>query len=298
MNTTSAAGMKSILKLYFLFFAVFISVFFIVFLFTRWYSDEIHTGFLSFMSNALHPDFLIYLGVGFCAQMIDGALGMAYGVSSTTFLISAGVPPATASASVHVAEVFTTAASGISHFRFGNVNKALFKKLAIPGALGAGIGAFVLTSIDGDKIKPFIAAYLMLMGIVIIAKALKKMVHFTEPKKVSLLALFGGFADASGGGGWGPIVTSTLIGRGNNPRFTIGTVNAVEFFVALAASGVFAIFIGLTAWHVIGGLILGGLLAAPWGAMITNRINLKWAMMLVGFLIIILSARTLILSVF
>lgn len=259
--------------------------------------SDYHQSILNFFKTIWTSQFLIYVLVGFIAQMIDGALGMAYGVSSTTFLMSFGISPAVASASVHVAEVFTTAASGISHWRFGNVNKDLFKKLAIPGAVGAALGAYVLTSVDGKAIKPFIAAYLIIMGIVIIAKAVKKMVQFTEPKRVSLLALFGGFADASGGGGWGPIVTSTLIGRGNNPKLTVGTVNAVEFFVALIASGVFTIFIGVTTWNVILGLIVGGMLAAPLGAYITHKINLQWAMMLVGTLIIILSARTIILQV-
>jgi len=264
---------------------------------TKIFFANYHQSVLDFFKSTWTSQFLIYVLVGFFAQMIDGALGMAYGVSSTTFLMSFGISPAVASASVHVAEVFTTATSGISHWRFGNVNKELFKKLAIPGALGAGVGAYVLTSIDGKVIKPYIAAYLIVMGVVIIAKAVKKMVQFTEPKRVSLLALFGGFADASGGGGWGPIVTSTLIGRGNNPKLTIGTVNAVEFFVASASSGIFALFIGVTTWNVILGLIIGGMLAAPLGAFITHKINIKWAMILVGTLIIILSLRTIVLAV-
>jgi len=291
-----AADMKSVLKLYAGFFLAFASAIFVTMVVTKFFFADYHTSVISFFKSLYHSQFLVYVLVGFVAQMIDGALGMAYGVSSTTFLMSFGISPAVASASVHVAEVFTTATSGISHWRFGNVNKELFKKLAIPGAVGAGIGAYVLTSFDGNAIKPYIAGYLIIMGIVIIAKATKKMVQFTEPKRVSLLALFGGFADASGGGGWGPIVTSTLIGRGNNPKLTIGTVNAVEFFVALTASGIFTLFIGINTWDVILGLIVGGMIAAPLGAYITHKINLKWAMIAVGVFIILLSARTIIFS--
>lgn len=292
-----SADIKSVFKLYLGFFLSVAAAVLTTVVVTKFFFADYHSSVLAFFSSLWASQFLIYVLVGFIAQMIDGALGMAYGVSSTTFLMSFGISPAVASASVHVAEVFTTATSGISHWRFGNVNKELFKKLAIPGAVGAGIGAYVLTSFDGNAIKPYIAGYLIIMGIIIIAKATKKMVQFTEPRRVSLLALFGGFADASGGGGWGPIVTSTLIGRGNNPKLTIGTVNAVEFFVALTASGIFTIFIGVTTWDVILGLIAGGMLAAPLGAYVTHKINLKWAMIAVGAFIILLSTRTIALSV-
>lgn len=297
MNTGSvSADMRSVFKIYAGFIGAFVAAILLTVVVTKFFFADYHTSVIGFLKSTWSSEFAIYLFVGFVAQMIDGALGMAYGVSSTTFLMSFGISPAVASASVHVAEVFTTASSGISHWRFGNVNKELFKKLAIPGAVGAGVGAYVLSSFDGDAIKPFIAAYLIIMGFVIIAKAVKKMVQFTEPKKVGLLALFGGFADATGGGGWGPIVTSTLIGRGNNPKLTIGTVNAVEFFVALTASGIFTLFIGITTWPVILGLIVGGILAAPLGAFIVHKINLKWAMILVGVLIIVISTRTIVLT--
>lgn len=297
MSTGSInADMRSVFKIYAGFIGAFAAAILLTVVATKFFFVDYHTSVIGFLKSTWSSQFVIYLFVGFAAQMIDGALGMAYGVSSTTFLMSVGVPPAMASASVHVAEVFTTATSGISHWRFGNVNKELFNKLAIPGAVGAGIGAYVLSSFDGNVIKPFIAAYLIIMGFVIIAKAVKKMVQFKEPKRVGLLALFGGFADASGGGGWGPIVTSTLIGSGNNPKLTIGTVNAVEFFVALTASTVFTMSIGITMWPVIAGLIVGGMLAAPLGALITHKINLKWAMIMVGVLIIIISTRTVVLT--
>ena len=254
-----------------------------------------HTS-ITWVRTLVQPEFLIYLLVGFAAQMIDDALGMAYGVSSTSFLISAGVSPALASASVHVAEVITTGISGLSHWRLGNVDRTLFKKLIIPGMVGAGLGAYVLTSFDGDAIKPYVAAYLLMMGVIIIAKAFRKVVIFKGQRRIGWLALLGGFIDASGGGGWGPVVTSTLVGSGNHPRSTIGTVNAVEFGVTLVASGVFTLFVGVNSWPVVVGLMVGGALAAPLGAYVCHRINLRIAMTLVGIVIMVLSLRTLALS--
>jgi len=237
--------------------------------------------------------FLIFLTVGFIAQLVDGSLGMAYGITSTSFLMSAGVSPAVASAAVHISEVFTSAVSGVSHWRFGNVNMPLFKRLALPGMLGAALGALLLSHIDPDIIRPIVAVYLILMGGVVLRKAFSKRVEVkTPPKRVSALALLGGFVDASGGGGWGPVVSSTLIGSGNNPRTSIGTVSAAEFLVAVTASGVFTMFLGIDNWQVVLGLIVGGALAAPMGAYICNRINVRAAMVLVGLLIIFLSGRT------
>jgi len=239
---------------------------------------------------------LLYVLVGFFAQMIDGALGMAYGVSSNTFLLSIGVPPAIASASVHVAETFTTAVSGFSHWKLGNIDKELFKKLIIPGVLGAIVGAYILSQIDGNVIKPYISAYLLLMGIVIVFKALRN--NHREQKvtdHISILGVVGGFFDAIGGGGWGPIVTTTLVARGNNPRFTIGSVNSSEFFITFSQSVVFifALFSDLVAnWHVIVGLLLGGIIAAPFAAVVTKRLPVRLLMAMVGVLIIGLSMRT------
>ncbi|MDZ4158159.1 MAG: sulfite exporter TauE/SafE family protein, partial [Anaerolineaceae bacterium] len=199
----------------------------------------------------------LFILVGLIAQMIDGSLGMAYGVSSNTFLLSIGLPPAAASASVHAAEVFTTGASGFFHIRFGNVRKSLFLKLVIPGVIGGALGAYILTSIPGNIIKPFVSAYLMVMGILILWKAFqpnhKEKVVTTL---VSPLALFGGFLDAIGGGGWGPVVTTTLVARGNCPRSTIGSVNLAEFFVTLAVSITFMSTIGFEYLNVIAGLLI------------------------------------------
>jgi len=219
--------------------------------------------------------------------MIDGALGMAYGVSLTTFLLSTGIPPATASASVHTAEIFTTGASGISHLKLGNVNKELFTKLLVPGMIGGIVGAYILTSIPVKIIKPFVALYLLLMGVIILRKTFKKIEETTTPRaKLFPLGLIGGFFDALGGGGWGPIVTSTLVARGHNPRFTIGTVNLAEFFVTLTEVATFLMIMGLAQLQIILGLIIGGVIAAPLAAYVCKKIPSKKLMIIVGILIL------------
>ncbi len=244
----------------------------------------------------------MYMLVGFIAQMIDGALGMAYGVSSNTFLLSMGLPPAAASASVHMAEVVTTGVSGASHWKLGNVDWKLVRRLLIPGVIGGVIGAYILTSVDGNIIKPYIAVYLLLMGGVIIYKAVttmprKKPDEYHGPR-TSLLGLFGGFCDAIGGGGWGPVVTSTLVARGKYPRTTIGSVNFSEFFVTLAESITFVLTLSFSEyWQIILGLLIGGAVAAPFAARMTKVLPLKTLMIMVGVLIIILSIRTIYLAV-
>lgn len=248
------------------------------------------------VESLMTKEVLYFMLVGFAAQAIDGALGMAYGVSSTSFLLGLGVPPAIASSSVHVAEVFTSGVSGLSHLKLGNVNKKLFRSLVLPGMAGAIMGAYILTNIDGNVIKPFVAVYLMIMGIVIIKKAFKKVEENTETKNIGIVALFGGFMDSVGGGGWGPIVASTLMSRGHNPRFTVGSVNMAEFFIAGAGAGTFIALIGTGSIQVIVGLILGGVFAAPFAAMLCKRIKPKTLMIMVGVLIIGLSIRTLFLA--
>ncbi len=244
---------------------------------------------------------LLYVLVGFAAQMIDGALGMAYGVSSNTFLLSLGIPPAAASASVHMAEVVTTGVSGVSHWRLGNVDWNLVKRLLIPGAIAGGIGAYLLTSFDGDVIKPYISAYLLIMGIVILVKAFNHKEHKptgVHTARVSVLALVGGFFDAIGGGGWGPVVTTTLVARGKDPRLTIGSVNFSEFFVTLTESIVFVITLSFGEyWQIILGLLIGGAIAAPLAARMTKKMPVKALMILVGSLIIVLSIRTILMTV-
>lgn len=242
--------------------------------------------------------FLWFLLVGFVAQSIDGALGMAYGVSSNSILLGIGIPPAVASAWVHFAQVFTSLASGVSHWKMGNVDWNLAKKLLIPGVLGSVAGAYLLSNIDGELVKPVIALYLFVMGIVILRKVFKKKKANFNPnsRSLPLLATTGGFADAIGGGGWGPIVNSTLLSKGKIPRYAIGTGNFVEFFVSLASASTFLFFVKELSLAPVLGLILGGVVAAPFAAYICKLIKPKYLMVGVGVLIIFLSIRTFYLS--
>jgi len=237
-----------------------------------------------------------FIFVGFIAQMIDGALGMAYGVSSTSLLLAIGIPPAQASASVHAAELVTTAVSGAFHLKFGNVDKKVLRRLLIPGVIGGAIGAYVLTEIPSTIIKPIVAGYLIIMGGIILWKAFRQVAPRELKTKLVPLGLVGGFFDAIGGGGWGPVVTTTLVARGKEPRFVVGSVNLAEFFVTLSESFVFILTIGLVHWKIIVGLMIGGVLAAPLAAYVCSRIPRRPMMCMVGALIIITSLRTLILS--
>lgn len=242
-------------------------------------------------------EILIYVAIGFAAQMVDGAIGMAYGITATSVLLSAGIPPAMASACVHAAETVTTAASGAAHWRLGNIDRKLLWRLAIPGVIGGAIGAYALSEFPGDTLKPFIAVYLVLLGVVIIWKALLKPIkEAPPPRSVAPLGFFGGMFDAIGGGGWGPIVTSSLIGRGTAPRYAIGSVNLAEFFVTLTISATFFVTIGLDLWPIIAGLIVGGVVAAPFAALAAKHIPAKALMLIVGCVVIGLSLRTLVLS--
>ncbi|MHA8059052.1 sulfite exporter TauE/SafE family protein [Aquirufa nivalisilvae] len=248
--------------------------------------------------SSVNSEILYYVLGGFIAQMIDGALGMAYGVTATTFLLSVGISPAAASASVHASEVFTSGVSGYMHLKFGNVNSKLFKTLVIPGIIGAILGAYVISSLEdfAGYIKPIVSIYTLFLGAIIIRKALIKRQEKRQLKKVGLLALFGGYLDSIGGGGWGPIVSSTLIASGRHPKYTIGSVNLTEFFVSLASSLTFFTVIGLGYWQVIIGLILGGVVAAPIAARLANKLPIKSMMILVGMVIIIVSLRQIILG--
>jgi hypothetical protein len=240
-------------------------------------------------------DFILFVVVGFAAQMVDGAIGMAYGLSATSVLLGFGVPPATASASVHAAEVFTTGISGASHWRFGNVRWSMVWRLAIPGMIGGAAGAYLLTTIPGDIVRPLVNTYLLAMGGWILWRALhvRKPVD-TAPRWIGPIGLGGGFIDAIGGGGWGPVVTSTLIGQGVKARYTIGSVNCAEFFVTLTISLTFLGTIGLELWPIIAGLILGGAMAAPLAAFAARKIPDRPLMILVGCVIMLLSLRGLI----
>ncbi|MFC4476454.1 sulfite exporter TauE/SafE family protein [Flavobacterium chungangensis] len=244
--------------------------------------------------QGLDENLLAFFLIGAFAQLVDGALGMGYGATSTSFLLAYGVSPVLSSTAVHVSEMFTTGASALSHHRFGNINKKLVKHLLIPGVLGSITGAYLLSDvIDGDIIKPFIAVYMIILAVVIIRKALRKSVVKKKTKKLGALAVFGGFMDSVGGGGWGPIVTSTLLGRGRNPKYTIGSVNAAEFAISFASGITFMLFGGIHGWQIIIGLILGGVISAPIAAYLVNRIKRKPMMVAVGVLIILLSLKTL-----
>lgn len=243
----------------------------------------------------LPPDLLFYIAIGFAAQLVDGALGMAYGVTASSLLLGFGVPPAVSSATVHAAECFTTGASAVSHRSFGNIDRQLFKRLLLPGVIGAAAGAWLLSSLPGDALVPWIAGYLLLMGAVIGYKAFgdfppRRVVTHLRP-----LGFFGGLIDAIGGGGWGPIVSSNLLARGNTFRLTVGSVCAVEFFVAVTSSVVFLLTLGLAHWYIVAGLAIGGVAAAPLGGWVVKHVPAKPLLLFTGLVLVALSGRTLLL---
>ena len=233
---------------------------------------------------------LIFVAIGFCAQLVDGALGMAYGQISSTLLISMGVPPAAASAGVHTAETFTTAVSGISHVAHRNVDWRLFSRIVIPGVIGGVLGAYVLTQVHADTAKPFVLAYLTALGLYLFYRGVMHRHTERRPKVVSPLGLVGGFLDAAGGGGWGAIVTSNLLVQGSNPRKTIGTVNTAEFFLTITISATFIIALGWDAFTIATlGLLIGGVFAAPFGAWIAKKVNPDTLLTFVGGLVTLTS---------
>ena len=225
--------------------------------------------------------------IGFAAQLVDGALGMAYGQISSTLLISMGVPPAMASAGVHTAETFTTAVSGISHVAHRNVDWRLFVRIAIPGIIGGVLGAYVLTAVDASTAKPIVLAYLTGLGLYLVSRGVMHRHTERRPRIVAPLGLVGGFLDAAGGGGWGGIVTSNLLVQGSNPRKTIGTVNCAEFFLTVTISATFIATLGWAAFTTATlGLLIVGVLAAPFGAMIAKRVNPDTLLTFVGALVV------------
>ena len=234
---------------------------------------------------------LIFALIGFAAQLVDGALGMAFGQLSSTILISIGVPPAAASAGVHTAETFTTAVSGVSHVAHRNVDWRLFFRIVIPGVIGGVLGAYVLTQISADTARPFVLSYLTALGLYLFYRGVMHKHTERRPKVVSPLGLVGGFLDAAGGGGWGAIVTSNLLVQGSNPRKTIGTVNTAEFFLTVTISATFIAALGWEAFTVATtGLLIGGVLAAPFGAIIAKRVNPDTLLTFVGALVTATSA--------
>lgn len=247
------------------------------------------------LTEKLGADFYWMIAAGFAAQLVDGALGMGYGVTSTTILLSLGINLPAISGSVHTAEMFSSGISGYSHFKFGNVNKKLFKTLLIPGVLGAIVGAYLLSTLGNqyaNYVRPVLAAYTLFLGIKIITNIFKKAAP-EKVKRVGWLAGAGGFLDSFGGGGWGPLVTSTLIAKGRSPRYVIGSVSITEFFVTLASAVTFFAILGVSHWPVILGLIIGGSIAAPFAARLAGKLPLKTMFICVGALVIIWSLRIL-----
>lgn len=230
--------------------------------------------------------FLIFVGVGLLAQLVDGALGMAYGVVSNAVLLALGLPPAVASATVHTAEIFTTGVSGGAHALFGNVDWKSFRRLVIPGVIGGVVGAWFLASVPGDTIKPFVYAYLLILGVVVLVRAAGKVVSHHRLRHKGILGFVAGLLDAIGGGGWGPITTSTLLARGGAVRHTIGTVNAAEFVVTLAISSTLIAHMGIQHWPIVLGLLTGGVIAAPLAAWLVRHLPPRYVMIAVGCLII------------
>jgi uncharacterized protein len=253
--------------------------------------------FYSGLNHRVDPQFWGFLAVGFGAQLVDGLLGMGYGVISQIFLMSLGIPPAAIGSSIHTAEMFSSGASGFSHYKFGNVNKKLFKVLVIPGVLGA-IGGALALSYFGEKygswIKPIIAVYAMILGIRILSRAFAKQKGKQKVKNAGWLALAGGFLDSFGGGGWGPLVTSTLISKGRSPQYVIGSISVTEFFVTLASALTFFSVIGISHWQVILGLTVGGVIAAPFSAKLAGKLPTKWMFIAVGTMVIFWSLRILV----
>ncbi|HEY0959535.1 MAG TPA: sulfite exporter TauE/SafE family protein [Novosphingobium sp.] len=237
-------------------------------------------------------EILPFIAIGFAAQLVDGALGMAFGVISSTMMVGVlGLPPAAASQRVHIVECFTTATSGISHLLHGNIDKRLFFRLLIPGMIGGVLGAYVLTSLDAGIVKPFVLLYLASIGLYILWRGLMYPPRIKEAKLIAPLGLFGGFLDAAGGGGWGPVVTSNLLIQGADPRKVVGTVNSVEFFLTLTVSAAFLYHLGIA--DLAGatlGLLVGGIAAAPLGAWAAKHLPAKQMLILVGFVLTLTSA--------
>ncbi|MDB5146629.1 MAG: siroheme synthase [Mucilaginibacter sp.] len=257
-------------------------------------------GFKTFLEG-VSPQFYYFLGAGFLFAMIDGAIGMSYGVTSTSFSLSMGIPPASASMGVHLSEILSCGIAGWMHYRMGNINWKLFKLLVIPGIIGAVTGAYLLSSLEHYSMytKPVVSLYTLILGFVILSKAfnVKRKKSADKVKRISLLGLGGGFIDAVGGGGWGSIVLSTLIAGGRSPIFSLGTVKLSRFFVAMMGSITFIAMVTSDHWQAVAGMILGSALAAPIAARISNKISTKTIMVSVAVIVILISIRSIILFV-
>lgn len=269
---------------------------FVIVITAFWHKEPEFQAYIS----QLNPMFYWFLIGGFIFAMIDGAIGMSYGVTSTSFSLAMGVPPASASMGVHLSEILSNGIAGWMHYRFGNVNWKLFRILLIPGIIGAVTGAYLLSSLEhySNYTKPLVSLYTLILGGVILSKAFKVNRKHKDPKgkikKISLLGLFGGFIDAVGGGGWGSIVLSSLIAGGRNPRFSLGTVKITRFFIALMSSLTFITMLNGAHWEAVAGLVIGSALASPIAARVSNKISAKTIMVSVGVLVVLVSLRSIV----
>ncbi|MBV8251480.1 MAG: sulfite exporter TauE/SafE family protein [Chitinophaga sp.] len=244
------------------------------------------------------PTFYYFLLAGFIFAMIDGAIGMSYGITSTTFSLSMGIPPASASTAVHISEILSNGIAGWMHFKMGNINKKLFKMLIIPGITGAVIGAYLLSSLEhyATYTKPVVSLYTLILGSIILKRAInvryKKAHQHKKIKRIGILGFFGGFIDAIGGGGWGSIVLSSLIAGGRHPRFSLGTVKLCRFFIAMLSSLTFVTVLSHVHWEAVMGLVIGSALASPIAAKVSNKISAKTIMIAVAVIVILASLKS------
>jgi uncharacterized membrane protein YfcA len=272
----------------------FVVLFTVIIIYAIWQQEP---AFRNYVEN-INPGFYWFLGAGFIFAMIDGAIGMSYGVTSTTFSLSMGIPPASASTAVHISEILSNGIAGWMHYRMGNINKKLLKLLLIPGIAGAVLGAFLLSSLEeyAHYTKPLISVYTLILGIVILRKSgvlkLKKKTSTTKIKRIGTLGFTGGFVDAVGGGGWGSIVLSSLIAGGRNARYSLGTVKLSRFFIALMSSLTFVTMLDGLRWYAVAGLVLGSAIASPIAARVSNKLSAKTIMVSVSIIVILVSIRS------
>jgi len=261
---------------------------------TLWFREP---GFQVYVEH-IDTKFYWFLGAGFLFALIDGAIGMSYGVTSTSFSLSMGIPPASASMGVHLSEIMSNGIAGWMHYRMGNINWKLFKLLLLPGIIGAVIGAYLLSSLEhySQYTKPVVSFYTLILGIVILRKAFKTHIKTASAKfkRVTLLGFGGGFIDAVGGGGWGSIVLSTLIAGGRHPRFSLGTVKLSRFFIAMMSSITFFAMLNTKHWEAVAGLVIGSAAASPIAAKISNRISAKVIMVAVAIIVILISIKSIV----
>jgi siroheme synthase-like protein len=259
---------------------------------TLWYKDPVVHDYI----NNINPIFYYFLGAGFVFAMIDGAIGMSYGVTTTSFSIAMGIPPASASMGVHLSEIMSNGIAGWMHYRLNNINWKLFRLLVVPGIIGAMMGAYLLSSLEhySTYTKPVVSLYTFILALVIFKKAyqITRKKSANKIKKIRFLGFGGGFVDAVGGGGWGSIVLSALIAGGRNPRFSLGTVKLSRFFIALMSSLTFVTMLNGIRWEAVSGLIIGSALASPIAAKVSNRISTKAIMVAVGVIVMLTSLRS------